>query len=310
MFLSRFESTNHLKLKSRFRYYLGRLILRMGKRRYLDWVDDENYIRLIFYCVMGYSLNLRAPRTFNEKLQWLKLYDKKPSYSDMVDKLQVRSHVRQLIGPQYLVNLLGVYKSPDEIDLERLPDSFVLKATSSSNMVMICHDKSKLKKSRLAKRFKSWQQNKFYHAREWPYKTVTPRIICEEMLVDDGGRGPDDYKFLCFHGEPRVVEYHRDRFGSHTQDFYDIEWNKLPVSQGSSTSDCSYPKPENFDEMLRIARILSAEYAHIRIDLYNLNGKIYFGEMTFYDSAGFDPIEPYEYDLLWGSWINLETINK
>ena len=286
------------------------MILRLGKRRCLDWMNDENYLSLVFYCVMGRGLNLREPRTFNEKLQWLKLHNIKPSYSDIVDKFKVRYHVSQLIGQQYLVNLLGIYKSPDEIDLDRLPDRFVLKSTSSSNMILICHDKSKLKKSHLIKRLKSWQQNKFYHAREWPYKAVTPRIICEEMLVDEGGRGPDDYKFLCFHGEPRVVEYHRDRFGSHTQDFYDTEWNKLPVSQGSSTSACLYPRPENFDEMLRIARMLSAEYVHIRIDLYNLNGKVYFGEMTFYDSAGFDPIEPYEYDLLWGSWINLDTINK
>lgn len=279
-----------------------RLIKVLGDKGVFNFIPDKPYLKMVYWAETGKKLNLDNPKTYNEKLQWLKLHDKKPEYCTYVDKYDVRSYIRETIGDHYLVPLLGVYNSIEEIDWASLPNQFVLKCTHGSGSNIICTDKSKLDIKDAEKKINKWmKKNWYWFGREWPYKNLKPRIICEKYLQDD----ITDYKFMCFHGEPKVIQVHRNRQTNHTLDFYDINWNKTEIRRHQDISDEKLPKPKRFDEMISIARKLSENEIHVRIDLFEVDGKIYFSEKTYYSASGFSLFEKDEYDELLGSWIQL-----
>jgi hypothetical protein len=286
----------------------GKLLLPLGKRGYLRWLPDPLYLRIVYRGETGQTLRLGHPRTYTEKLQWLKLHDRNPAYRTLVDKYAVREWVAARIGSQYLVDLLGYYDSVEDIDLSRLPDQFVLKTTHGSTWNILCFDKSTMDWDAARRKLHDWMERSVYNlGREWPYKGLRPRIICEKLLTDQNGKVPDDYKFFCFGGQPRVVLVHKDRWGDHREVFYDAGWNRLEVKADSGNlSLAQNEKPERYDEMIRVAATLSAGLRHVRVDLYNMEGRIYFGEMTFFPGSGFVRIEPDESNELWGSWIRLD----
>ena len=280
-------------------YALGRII--KGNQE-----ADEKYLGILFRYLMGKKCDFDNPKTYNEKLQWLKIYDRNPLYTQLVDKYEVRRFVSERIGEEYLIPCLGVWNRFDEIDFDKLPYQFVLKCTHDSGGLVICKDKAKLDKVAARKKIEHClKRNYFPNHREWPYKNVQPRIIAEEYTVDESGFELKDYKIFCFDGEPKALFIATDRDVDTKFDFFNIEFEHLPFTNGHANADKRIDKPENFDEMLKVARVLSKGFPHVRVDLYNVNGKILFGEMTFFHWSGFVPFEPEEWDHIFGSWIKL-----
>lgn len=269
-------------------------------------LPDETYIKFKYFSRFKKFPNLKNPKTFNEKLQWLKLHDRNPEYTKMVDKYAVREYIKEKIGEEYLIPLLGVWDSFDEIDFDKLPEQFVLKCTHDSGGLVICKDKSKLDMEKARKKISACLKNNYYWTgREWPYKKLVPRIIAEKYMVDESGTELKDYKFFCFDGEPKCLFIATDRPHDTKFDFYDVEFKHLPFTNGHPYSGRELKKPQGFDEMLRLARILSKGIKQSRIDFYDINGKVYFGEITFFHWSGFMPFEPEEWDYTLGSYINL-----
>lgn len=282
-----------------------KIINPLGARGYLNWMSDEMYLKFVFKGFLNKKLNLENPRSFSEKLQWLKLHDRKPEYSNYADKYEVRKHIAETIGEKYLIPLLGIYDCVDEIDWKSLPNKFVLKCTHGSTSNIICTDKEKLDIEASKIKLKKWmKKNWYWYGREWPYKYIKPRIICEKF-ISDKDTTPDDYKVLCFDGKAKLIEVHMDRFENHKQDFYDEKWNKKLISQGNTISDIVYPKPIELEKMIELSEKLAADMIHVRIDWFIAYNKLYFGEITFYDGSGFMPFVREEYDYLLGSWIHL-----
>ena len=279
-------------------------------RHLLDWMDDKHYLKLAFHAKMGYPLNLKKPRTFSEKLQWLKLYDRKPEYTRMVDKYAVRQYITEKIGAEYLIPLVGgPWKSVEEIDFDALPEQFVLKCNHDSGGLVICRDKSSLDredvKQKLGQHLKA---NYYMSSREWPYKDVSPCIFAEKYMVDESGVELKDYKWYCFNGNPRFLLITTDRAAEDVPTkytYFDMDYNILPFYNSGPHAEEPIPKPETFDQMKHLAEILSAEMAHLRVDLYDINGKVYFGELTFYDSSGMAKFDPPDWDEKIGSWLKL-----
>ena len=281
---------------------------------FYDSMPDEEYLRRMFKARMGYELDLDNPKTFNEKLQWLKLHDRKPIYTTMVDKYEAKKYVASIIGEKYIVPILGVWDQFDDIDFDSLPNQFVLKTTHDSGGVVICREKSILDMNSAKQQImNSLKHNFYYKFREWPYKNVKPRIIAEKYLEDEYGEVIRDYKVMCFNGTPRLIELHQGRNTAYqTQDFYDLNWNKTSISNAGlpnyQVSDTQVDRPETLGEMLELSTILSKNMYHIRVDWYQVRGKVYFGELTFFDGSGFDPFVNLEDDLLLGSWITLPRV--
>lgn len=275
----------------------------------LRFLSDETYIKLRYFAAFRKPLDLQNPKTYSEKVQWMKLYDRNPLYNQLVDKYDVREFVANRIGQEHLIPCLGVWGSFDEIDFDKLPEQFVIKCTHDSGSVHICRDKSKLDRNYLKKHFEeALKDNQYFGGREWAYKDVKGRIIAEQFMVDDSGTGLKDYKFFCFGGEVKAMFIATDR-GVEGQDvkfdFFDENFNHLPFKHGHENARVTPQKPEGFEEMIGLAKKLSQGLRHVRVDLYNINGKIYFGEMTFYHHCGFVPFDPEEWDYIFGSWINL-----
>lgn len=277
---------------------------------YLNWVPDEMYLKILYRLSLGKKCNLKNPVLYNEKLQWLKLHDRKPEYARMVDKHEVRSFISETLGEEFLIPSYGVFNSFEEIDFSKLPDQFVLKCTHDSGSVEICKDKNAFDKKGAEERLTAAMGKNYYNTyREWPYKNVKPRIIAEKFMVDESGDDLKDYKIMCFNGKAKVIEIHENRFTegkSHTQTFYDREWNKLDIAQ-----DCSLPtketkeKPEKLDDMLELSEKIAKDMYHVRIDWYLVNGQIYFGEITFFDGSGFEPFKNEKDEEFLGSLIRL-----
>lgn len=271
-------------------------------------IPDKTYIKLMFKKRMGYKLNLKNPRDYNEKLQWLKLYDRNPKYAKLVDKFEVREYIKETIGEEYLIPLYGVYNNYSDILFEDLPNSFVIKATHTSGDVIIVKDKNKLNYLELEKTIKKWLKRKyFYYSREWPYKGVKPRIIIEKYMVDESNIELKDYKFFCFNGKPKYlfIASGRNNKKELTFDYYDIKLNKLDLSQKYPNSDKVISKINNYEKMIEISKQLSEKIPHVRVDLYNINGKIYFGELTFFHFSGMEPFKPKYWDEKFGEQIKL-----
>lgn len=271
-------------------------------------LSDELYLKLIYRVTIGKKLNLQHPQSFNEKLQWLKLHDRKPEYTSMVDKLKVKEYVANTIGSEYIIPTLGVWDTFDEIDFESLPSQFVLKVTHDSGGTIVCDDKSSLDLVSAKKKIeKSLHHNYYYSGREWPYKNVTPRIIAEKYMIDTSKQELRDYKFLCFNGIAKVMYIVSDRFSSKGMclDFFDMNFNHLPIKNGYPNASKKFNRPNDFNKMRELAENLSKGIPQVRIDFYNVNDRIYFGEITFYCSSGFLPFTPEKWDYKLGSLIDL-----
>ncbi|MBQ8592498.1 MAG: glycosyl transferase [Lachnospiraceae bacterium] len=244
---------------------------------------------------MGDSLNLENPQKYSEKVQWLKLHDRKPEYSVMVDKYAVQKYIADKLGEQYLIPCYGVWEHFEDIDFDTLPNEFVLKCTHDSGSVIICKDKASFDKEAARKRIKKAYGRSFYSAyREWPYKNVKPRIIAEKFMVDESGNDLKDYKVMCFGGRAELIKVHQNRFNDdrHTQDFYDRNWNNMHIVQKTlNRADWDVERPKNLEELLRLSEVLAKDMKHARIDWYVIGEAIYFGEITFYSSSGLIPFD-------------------
>lgn len=288
------------------------IILYILRFRIFRLIPDPLYIKIKYKLIMNKSLNLDNPKTFNEKIQWLKLYDRNPKYTQLVDKWEVRKYISKKIGKEYLIPVIGVYNSFDEIDFDSLPNQFVLKPNHTSGDVYICKDKSKINFKALKKQVKRWLKKEYYWIhREYPYKTVKPRIICEKYMVDESGVELKDYKFFCFNGKPKciLVGLNRHSPTGLNIDFYDMDWNQMPFERQYPRSGKIIPKPKSFDKMVKFAELLSKDIAFVRVDFYEVAGHPYFGELTFYPASGYGEFNPESYDELLGSWIQLPTQN-
>lgn len=280
----------------------------LSNRGIFDRMSDKQYIKIRFRCIMGKKLNLDNPVTYNEKLQWLKLYNRRPEYTQMVDKYAVREYVKEKIGEEYLIKLLGVWDKADEIDFDSLPNQFVLKCTHDSGGIVICEDKSKLDIEKAREKIDCFMHRNFYSLhREWPYKNVIPRIIAEEYMVDESGYELKDYKFFTFDGKVNAmfIATNRNSADETCFDFYDRDFNHLPIINGHPNSKEKILKPVNYEKMIALAEELGKGIPHVRVDFYNINGKIYFGEMTFFHWSGLKKFEPEKYDKIFGDWISL-----
>lgn len=277
------------------------------KTKLYNYIPDKWAVKIKYRNHFYKKLDLKNPQTFNEKLQWLKLYDRKPEYTTMVDKLAVKQYVADKIGEEYIIPTLGVWDSFDEIDFDSLPNQFVLKCTHSSGDAVICKDKSHFdKEAAKAKLEKSLHTDYYLISREWPYKNVPRKILAEKYMEDVGTGEARDYKFFCFDGKVKTLYITTERFGNAGFNFYDLDFNQLPVSiQGHPNSSKELKKPEHFDEMVRLAESLSDGISHVRVDYYEINHNVYFGEFTFYTFAGLVPYEPYKWDKQMGNWLTL-----
>lgn len=275
-----------------------------------DALPDKEYLERKYRAVFGSPLNLDNPRTFNEKLQWLKLYNRRPEYTMMVDKYRVRDYIAHTLGEEYLIPLLGVWDDPDEINFDELPDQFVLKCNHNSGLGMcICKDKSELDTDKVRKGLKKGLNQDYYMLhREWPYKNVPRKIICEQYMEDDSGNGLRDFKVHCFNGEPKFILVCSDRFSEEglREDFYDVGWNLMDMHRPTHpNSQSGVQKPQQLEEMLECAKKIAEDLPFSRIDFYVINAQIFFGEITFFPASGLEKFEPEQWDTVLGEWIAL-----
>lgn len=270
-----------MKLKKRFTLSL---------KNNMRFIPDKTYMRIYFKSKLHYELDYDNPCTFNEKLQIYKLYYQNPILNSLVDKFAVRSYVEEHIGNDYLVPLYGVYDSVKHLDIAELPEQFVLKCTHDSQSTFVCRDKATFDYEIVKKRLSvALRRNWYWQGREWAYRNVKPRIIAEAYLNETGRETPTDYKFYCFDGRVALVQTDADRFTDHDMQYYSPEW----IQRGDINFEVSdrepMPKPMNYDLMVKLSEELSAGFPHVRVDWYNIDGKPFFGEMTFYTGGGFDP---------------------
>lgn len=282
------------------------------KSHIFDDLSDERYIRLLWWIKYHQKLNLDNPQTYNEKLQWLKLHDRKPHYPKIVDKITVKDYVSQVIGNKYIIPTIKVFDGEVKAeDFLALPKQFVLKTNqgSSSDGVIICRDKNHFDMKKAAERMNhSLHCNVYQSMREWPYKDIPPRVFAEKYMEDESGE-LRDYKFFCFNGVVKALFIGTERFSEEVKfDYFDADFNHLDLYQIHPMSGKEIEKPDNFDEMKGIAEKLSSGFPHVRVDLYNINGQIYFGEITFYHHGGFAPFHPEKWNRIFGDWIDLTTV--
>ncbi len=276
-------------------------------------ISDKFFLRKQFKYKMGKRLDLKNPETFNEKLQWLKLYDRKDSYATMVDKYEVKKYIARLIGDKYVIPTIGVYDRFNSIDFGSLPNQFVIKCTHDSGGLIVCTDKKALDIDFARKRINRCLKRNYYRlAREWPYKNVKPRIIIEKYLSDLGNDGVKDYKFFVFNGKVKCFKIDFDRFVDHRANYYDRDANLLMFGEEDCPPD--YERkisiPKNYREMIDLAERISKDLPFVRVDFYDVRGRIYFGEITFYPAAGLGRFVPDDWDRLLGSWLCLRQKRK
>ena len=277
-----------------------------------NWMSDEAFIKKKFRYTMGYPLNLEVPKTFNEKLQWLKLYDRRPEYTIMVDKYAVKKYVADKIGEEYIIPTLGVWDNPDDIDFDALPSRFVLKCNHNSGLGMcICKDKSKLDIEKVRSELRRGLAQDYYlTGREWPYKNVSRKIIAEEYIEDKGKAVPEDYKVYCINGKPLYIVVFHNRFNDSeelSETVYNTSWQPQHISldEHFKVSDIVELVPKCLDKMLEFAEMLSTNMSQSRIDFYVVNNRLYFGEITLYTASGFQKMIPESLDYELGKLIKL-----
>jgi len=270
---------------------------------------NEAFLKKYFKIHTGRELNLKEPIEFNDKLQWLKLYWYDSFATKCADKFEVRNIVKQKVGHEVLNELYGVYESVDDINISKLPDSFVMKATHSSGYNFVCKDKNKVNWDSKLKELNKWLKlNYYWHTRELVYKDIKPRIICERYLSEvEGLTSLTDYKIYCFNGKPTYCQVIKDRNSGGTIDFFDTEWNHMEFTglQKMPNAVEKIEKPVNYDEMLGVAKELSKDFPFVRVDFYNVDSKIYFGELTFFPRSGFGEFFPHEWNKRIGNLLEL-----
>ena len=277
---------------------------------YRNMPDDE-YLKRMFRARCNRPLNLANPFTYNEKIQWLKLYDRRNIYTTMVDKCSAKDYVANIIGDEYIIPSLGVWESFESIDFDSLPNQFVLKCTHDSGGIVIVKEKSQMDIKAVRKKLKSHlKRNYYWFGREWPYKNVQPRILAEEYLVDESGEELKDYKIFNFHGKPKVIQVDYNRFTDHKRNLYTTEWKFIDLSiKYPNDKDHHIKKPVCLEKMLELASELSRGYPHIRTDFYCIGEKVLFGELTLYHGSGYELFSSSKWENMFGAWINLSGVN-
>lgn len=280
--------------------YLGRLL------------PDRLYLQIKYFKWFRKFINFRNPKTFNEKIQWLKLYDHNPKHIIMADKYEAKLALKDIIGDEYIIPTYGVWDSFDEIDFDLLPNEFVLKTTHDCGGVVLCRDKATFDYES-AKEFLTKHLNTNYYltAREWPYKHIKPRIIAEKFMVDESGEELKDYKVFNFGGEPFCIQVDFNRFKEHKKNLYDTNWNFMNLSFNyPSHPEIEIKKPDNLSEILELSKKVAGDEAFVRVDFYSINGKTYIGEVTYYPASGYGKFAPEKYDYIFGEKIVLPEKNK
>lgn len=274
---------------------------------------DSIYLKLLYRYKLGKKLDLKKPQTYNEKIQWMKVHYRNPLYTQLADKYGVREYISKKIGEEYLIPLIGVYDKFDDIDFDTLPDQFVIKCTHDSGGLVICRDKKQLDIKKAKEKIeRCLKRDYFLNSREWVYSDIKPRIVIEKYMVDESGYELKDYKFFCFNGNAEVMFMATDRSGEEETkfDFFDMDFNHLDLRNGHPNSTRKLEKPERFEEMAALAEKISEGLPHARVDLYNINGKLYFGEVTFFHWSGLKPFEPEKWDKIFGDWFMLPEKNR
>lgn len=294
---------------TRIKKFLTNPVVRFGyfsRMGLYNKMNDEKYLKKKYKLIFHKELDLENPKTFNEKLQWLKLHDRKPQYSMMVDKYEAKKYVASIIGEEHIIPTLGVWERFEDIDFSKLPDQFVMKTTHDSGSIVICKDKSSFNIKEAKKKInKSLRRNYYLEHREWPYKNVKPRIIAETYMADVTGI-LSDYKFFCFNGIPKIMYISKDNSDNPGTDFFDMDFNHLNLKMRDNNSNILPDKPLSFLEMKKYAELLSKGIPHLRVDFYLINNSVYFGELTFYHMAGFQKVTPESWNEKLGDWINLD----
>lgn len=306
---------NVIKRKIHTLFNTPRIFMKKFQSTFLfSLLPDNLALKIQYKNIFLKDLDLDNPKTFNEKLQWLKLYNRKPEYSTMVDKYAVKEYVASIIGEEYIIPTYGVWDKFDDIDFDSLPEKFVLKCTHGSGDVIICKDKSRFDKNYAKQKInKSLKTNYYKIGREWPYKNVRPRIIAEKYMEDKETSELRDYKFFCFDGISKSLFVATDRQKNNEEvkfDFFDMEFKHLNFKQGHPNAATCPKKPKAFDEMRCLAEQLSKDIPHLRVDFYEVDGKVYFGELTFFHFGGFMAFNPEKWDYSFGDWIDLSGISN
>ena len=288
------------------------ILLYFSQFHIYDFLSDKTYLRFKYWLNMDKKLDLKNPKTFNEKLQWLKLYNRKPEYTMMVDKYAVREYIKKKLGEEYLIPLLGVWDSSDDIDFDKLPNQFVLKCNHNSGLGMcICKDKSKLDIDKVKRELKKGLRQDYYlTSREWPYKDVPRKIVAEKYMEERPNTELNDYKLMCFNGKVQCSFVCSERFSDDglKVTFFDRDWNVLPFERHYPKSVNAIEKPKTYEKMVEFAEILSKDIPFVRVDFYEISGKLYFGELTFFPGSGYEEFEPEEWDYKLGKMIDLNLI--
>ena len=294
----------------RMAVYQGRQQIRHWPHDVGQWLSDclpDAYVQASqFKQAHGRRLNLAAPATFNEKLHWLIRYHRDPVMTQLADKYAVRDYVAARLGSSFLNDLYGVWDDPNAIPFDTLPESYVLKVNHGSGQNIFCRDTSRLNRPRIRAQLTKWlRRSEYWRSREWAYKDIPPRILCERLLSDEQGNVPADFKFFCFNGQPHVIQVDTDRFTKHQRDLFDIEWRPLPFSLEYPSSGQAIPRPATLDVMLSAARTLSQGFPFVRVDFYTIGERVIFGEMTWYPAGGLGRFRPESADRELGSKLIL-----
>lgn len=296
-----------MKTESTINKFLTRILFKFSK-----WIPDKLYISIQNRIMLGKAVDWHNPQLFSDKVQYLKLYNRIPLYTALVDKVVVKEYVAGLIGKQYIIPTLGVYTKAEEIDWNALPEQFVLKCNhdGGSNSVVLCRDKFALDKFAVKKKLNGRLRiNNYWHTKEWPYKNIEPCILAEEMLQTSLGVTPKDYKFYCFNGEPKLVLVISGRDTNLQYCYFDMDFNVMPMmDKGMKLPEVKPTKPKNFEKMVELVRKLCVGMPYVRLDLYNIDGNIYFSEYTFYSAGGFELFEPYKWNITLGEWIDITNV--
>lgn len=280
---------------------------------FFKFLPDKLYVQLYYFAKFKKFVDFENPKTFNEKINWLKLYNINPKYTKMVDKYEAKEYVKNIIGEKYIIPTLGVWDSFDMIDFNKLPNQFILKCTHDSESFVICHNKKHFNIDEAKKIIsEGMKYNFFYIGREYPYKNIKPRVIVEKYMKDSSTKELRDYKFFCFNGKVKFFKVDFDRFINHRANYYDTDLNLLDIGE------CAYPPdpnkeidfPQNIKDMIPLAEKISKNFPFLRVDFYSINNKIYFGEITFFPASGFGKFTNEEWDLKLGSYIDLSNIER
>lgn len=284
----------------------------LAQKGFFDSWSDERYLKFTYRLMIGQKLNLNNPQTFNEKLQWLKIHDRNYQYTNLVDKIEAKKIVGKVIGEEYIIPTLEVCNSFDKIDWEKLPNRFIIKCNHNSGGVIIVNDKKEIDKDSLRAHFnKLLKKNYYYNGREYPYKNIKPKIMIEENIQNSNTKKQiDDYKLMCFNGKVKCsfVCSNRDSKEGLCVNFYDRDWNPMPFERHYPKNKHEFPKPKEYDKMVKLAEKLSKNIPFVRVDFYVVNNKIYFGELTFYPGSGMEEFTPNKWDYILGTWLDISKI--